>query len=158
MKSAAVERHGPCGGRPDLRRLERHEPRPRRLKSGALHWALIPTLVLGAFSGSVASSPSEPLAHVNGQSITAEELERTLGVRLSQLQEQIYELKRRELDALIAQRLLTQEAVRPGTSVTALLDAEVKAMTVADERDLDRTRRLVAAHESHYHDNCWEKK
>src|SRR5262249_41782546 len=44
---------------------------------------------------------------------------------LSTLEEQIYDLKRQELDTLIAQRLLAQEAARRGISVTALVDAEV---------------------------------
>jgi protein-disulfide isomerase len=39
----------------------------------------------------------------------------------------MYDLKRRELEALIAQRLLAQEAAKRGTSVAALLDAEVTA-------------------------------
>jgi protein-disulfide isomerase len=74
-----------------------------------------------------AQRASEPLAEVNGNAITVEELERSLGTRLSELLEQVYDLKRRELDALIAQRLLAQEAVKRGISVPALLDAEVTA-------------------------------
>ena len=56
------------------------------------------------------STTSESLAEINGETITTEELNRALGARLSQLEEQIYNLKSRELDALIAQRLLAQEA------------------------------------------------
>jgi protein-disulfide isomerase len=70
---------------------------------------------------------TEPLAEVNGEAITAKDLEAALGARLSQLEEQMYDLKRRELDSLIAQRLLAQEAARRGTSVGALVDAEVTA-------------------------------
>lgn len=66
-----------------------------------------------------------PLAEVNGQAVTAEDLDHALGVRLSKLQEQIYVLKRAELDALIAQRLLAQEAAKRGVSIAALLDGEV---------------------------------
>jgi len=68
-----------------------------------------------------------PLAEVNGQAVTAEDLDHALGVKLTELQEQLYELKRAELDALIAQRLLAQEAAKRGVSVAALLDAEVTA-------------------------------
>jgi hypothetical protein len=60
------------------------------------------------------STTSESLAEINGETITTEELNRALGARLSQLEEQIYNLKSRELDALIAQRLLAQEAARRG--------------------------------------------
>ena len=66
-----------------------------------------------------------PLAEVNGDAIRGEDLERALGARLRQLEQQVYELKRQQLDALIAERLLAQEATKRGTSVAALLDAEV---------------------------------
>jgi protein-disulfide isomerase len=68
---------------------------------------------------------TDPLAEVNGEAITAKDLEQALGARLSTLEEQIYTLKREGVEALIAERLLAQEAVRQGISVTALLDAEV---------------------------------
>jgi len=76
----------------------------------------------------LAQTPApEPLAEVNGETITAAELERALGAKLSKLQEQIYDLKRQELEGLIAQRLLAHEAAKRGISVAALLDAEVTA-------------------------------
>ena len=68
-----------------------------------------------------------PLAEVNGETVTAEDLDQALGVKLTGLQEQLYALKRAELDAQIAQRLLVQEAAKRGVSVAALLDAEVTA-------------------------------
>ena len=64
---------------------------------------------------------------MNGEAVTAEDLDHALGVKLTKLQEQIYSLKRAELDAQIAQRLLAQEAAKRGVSVAALLDAEVTA-------------------------------
>jgi protein-disulfide isomerase len=67
------------------------------------------------------------LAEVNGETVTAEDLDHALGVKLTKLQEQLYALKRSELDAQIAQRLLAQEAAKRGVSVVALLDAEVTA-------------------------------
>jgi len=70
---------------------------------------------------------TEPLAEVDGDAITTAELERALGAKLSTLEEQIYTLKRQELESLIAQRLLSQEAAKQGISVTALVDAEVTA-------------------------------
>ena len=56
-----------------------------------------------------------PLAEVNGEAITDEDLERALGARLRQLEQQVYDLKRQQLDALIAERLLAQEAAKRGT-------------------------------------------
>jgi protein-disulfide isomerase len=79
----------------------------------------------GAAPPLAATGETEPLAEVNGETITGAELDRALGTKLSTLQEQIYALKRQELDNLVLQRLLAQEAARRGMSVAALLDAEV---------------------------------
>jgi len=81
---------------------------------------------------------TSPLAEVNGDPITSTELEKALGAKLSALEEQIYDLKRQELDNLIAQRLLAQEAARRGISVTALVDAEVTAKVgLVTEQEVD---------------------
>ena len=80
----------------------------------------------------------EPLAEVNGETITAKDLEGALGARLSKLEEQIYDLKRQELDSLIARRLFAQEAAKRGISVPALLDAEVTAkVSLVTEKEID---------------------
>jgi protein-disulfide isomerase len=68
-----------------------------------------------------------PIAEINGENIMVEEIDQALGVRLTNLQEQMHVLKRGQLDSLIAQRLLAQEARRRGISIAALLDAEVTA-------------------------------
>jgi protein-disulfide isomerase len=70
---------------------------------------------------------AEPLAEVNGDAITDKDLERALGTRLSNLEEQLYSLKRQGVEALIAERLLAQEAARRGVSVSELVDVEVRA-------------------------------
>ena len=57
--------------------------------------------------------------------ITNEQVEKTLGMNLSNLQEQIYNMKRQALDALVSERLLADEAARRKITVTALIDAEV---------------------------------
>ncbi len=94
---------------------------------GPAVWGLVLALTLAVPSIGAQTTATEPLAEVNGEIITAKDLESALGARLRQLEEQMYELKRRELDSLIAERLLAQEAARRGTSVGALLDAEVTA-------------------------------
>src|SRR3972149_10736877 len=68
---------------------------------------------------------AEPLAEVDGQVITSEEVEKALGTSLARLQEQLYTLKRQKVEALIDERLLAKEAARRRISVAALLDAEV---------------------------------
>jgi len=78
---------------------------------------------------------SEPVAEVNGETITAAEVEQALGAQVRRLEQQIYEMKRQRLEAVIGERLLTLEAARQGLAVQALLDAEVtaKAEPVSDE-------------------------
>jgi protein-disulfide isomerase len=88
---------------------------------------LVLVLVLDLPLARAQTTTTDPLAEVNGEAITTKDLERALGAKLSKLEEQIYNLKRQELEALIAQRLLAQEAAKRGISVAALLDAEVTA-------------------------------
>ncbi len=52
----------------------------------------------------------EPLAVVDVVAISSEEVEKSLAGRLSKLEEQIYNLKRQRLDALINEKLLAREA------------------------------------------------
>jgi protein-disulfide isomerase len=68
---------------------------------------------------------SEAVAEVDGVPITNEQVEKALGTNLSNLQEQIYSMKRQALDALVSERLLANEAARRKITVTALIDAEV---------------------------------
>jgi len=54
----------------------------------------------------------EPVAEVNGEAITTKDLESSLGAKLAELEEQIYDLKREKLDSLITQKLFAQEAAK----------------------------------------------
>ena len=72
-----------------------------------------------------AAAAGQPLAEVNGEAISADEVDKALRAQLSKLEEQIYNLKRQRVEALIRDRLLAQEAKRRGVSVQSLLDAEV---------------------------------
>jgi protein-disulfide isomerase len=93
--------------------------------------------------GGQATAPSpaakgEVLADVDGVAITKEELEKPLAVQLSQLEEQIYTLKQRRLDAMIVERLIAKEAAKRGVSQAALLDAEVTSKVgLVTEREVD---------------------
>jgi len=80
-------------------------------------------LLLLAMPASAQITP--PLAEVNGDSITAEDVEKPLAAQLSKLEEQIYNIKRQRVEALVRQKLLEQEARRRGLTVPKLLDAEV---------------------------------
>lgn len=85
-----------------------------------------------------AQAAAEPLAEVDGVVITSEEVEKSLAAQLSKLEEQIYNLKRQKLDALINDKLLEKEAAKRKLSVTALLDAEVTAkVRLVTEQEID---------------------
>lgn len=99
----------------------------RRFPAAAILGTLGFVIVLGLPAGARTATTSEPLAEVNGEAITAAEVDKALGAPLRKLEEQIYQLKRQKLDALIAERLLEWEAARRGISVRALLDVEVTA-------------------------------
>ncbi|HSE91616.1 MAG TPA: thioredoxin domain-containing protein [Candidatus Binatia bacterium] len=104
----------------------------------AVFCGVIFALTLNGSSFAADSSKNEPLAEVNGETITADELNRVLGARLSKLEEQIYDLKHQELDSLITQKLLAQEAAKRKISVAALLDAEVTAkVPLVTETEID---------------------
>jgi protein-disulfide isomerase len=74
-----------------------------------------------------AATSANVLAEIDEEKITAEQVEKPIGNQISQLQEQIYKLKREKLEAIIAERLLAKEAARRGITVPALLDKEVTA-------------------------------
>ncbi len=71
--------------------------------------------------------PARPVAVVNGETISAADLEQALADQLDRLQSQHYDNKRRKLDELIETRLLAQEAARRSLSLDALLEAEVNS-------------------------------
>lgn len=69
----------------------------------------------------------EALAIVNGVRITRRDIERATEKSVNQLQRQVIEARKRELDLQINSRLLAIEAKRRGLSTTKLLEQEVMA-------------------------------
>ncbi len=89
----------------------------------------------------------EPIAEVNGEAITTKDLESALGTKVAKLEEQIYDLKREELDSLIAQKLFAQEAAKRKISISQLLDTEVTAkVPLVTETEIDDFYRANKAH------------
>jgi protein-disulfide isomerase len=83
-------------------------------------------LLMAGFGFPVAAFAADaPLAVIDGVAIGADEVEKSLAGQLSKLEEQIYNLKRQKLDALINDKLLEKEATKRKLTVPALLDAEV---------------------------------
>ncbi len=95
------------------------------------------SLVLALNISGCAQRPKEmePLAVVNGEPVTTEDVERPLAPQLSKLEDQVYALKLRKLESIIQERLLSAEAAKRGLPVQTLLDLEVNAKVspVTDE-------------------------
>jgi protein-disulfide isomerase len=97
-------------------------------------WLFLPCSVL------LGSNPAwaDVLAEIDGEPVLAEQVDRALGVRLSELQEEIYRLKKQKLDQILQERLLANEARRRGISVAALLDKEVTSKVgLVTEREIE---------------------
>lgn len=100
-------------------------------------WILLAVLGLGFPVATQAAG--DTLAEVDGVAITSEELEKPLLPQLSRLAEQIYNLKRQRLDALINEKLLAKEAAKRSVSVPALLDAEVTSRVgLVTEQEIEK--------------------
>jgi protein-disulfide isomerase len=99
--------------------------RQRSSCSPTILWALVLLVALGLAVAAQTPAASESLAEVDGEAIAAEEVEKAIAAQLSKLEEQIYDLKRQQVEALITERLLSREAAKRGMTVQALLDAEV---------------------------------
>ena len=110
----------------------------QRSRSPTILWPLALLVTLGLAVAAQTPAKGEPLAELDGEAITAEEVEKTIAAQLSKLEEQIYNLKRQKLEALIAERLLAREAAQRGITVQALLDAEVTAkVALVTEQEIE---------------------
>lgn len=67
----------------------------------------------------------ETVAIVNGVKITSSDIEKSTGEQVSQLERQVVEARRRELDLMINSKLLALEAKKRGVSTVKLLELEV---------------------------------
>jgi hypothetical protein len=72
------------------------------------------------------------LATIKDESITAADVETSLLPMISKVQDQVYKLRKDELELTINDTLLTQEAQKRKITTTALLDTEVKPKPVSD--------------------------
>jgi protein-disulfide isomerase len=81
---------------------------------------------------------SDVLAEIDGAAIKADEVDRAIGMQISKLEEQIYQLRQRKLEALIGEKLLAAEALKRGIETKALLDAEVTSKVgLVTEQEID---------------------
>src|SRR5215510_7380045 len=66
----------------------------------------------------------ETLALVNGVKITSNDMKKLTGDSVNQLQQQVVDARKRELDLLINSKLLALEAQKRGVTTTKLLEQE----------------------------------
>ena len=95
-------------------------------------------------NASQASVSPDVVATVDGQTITAADLEETTAASVAKLEEQVYQIKRDRLDEMIGDRLLAAEAKRRGITVDALVALEVTGK-VAPVTDDDVAKFVTAA-------------
>jgi protein-disulfide isomerase len=108
-------------------------------KNGSAPWLGLFALLIAipgcgnaAPAGQATAPPQGPgargdvLATVDGVSITRAEVEDALGVTLAKVEEQAYQLRRDQLDEMIATRLLEAEAKKRGISLDQLVAQEVQ--------------------------------
>lgn len=74
------------------------------------------------------------LATINGEAITAGNIEDSLQALISDVQEQVYKLRKNEVDLNINDTLLLQEAQKRKITINALLESEVKPKPVTEEQ------------------------
>jgi hypothetical protein len=74
------------------------------------------------------------LATIDGEAITAGDVEDSLQALISNVQEQVYKLRKNEVDLNINDTLLAQEAQKRKITTNALLETEVKPKPVTDEQ------------------------
>ena len=77
---------------------------------------------------------AQVLATVNNENITAGDIEDSLQPLIFDVQEQVYTLRKNELDLSINDTLLAQEAQKRKVTINALLEAEVKPNPVTEEQ------------------------
>ncbi|HYH85501.1 MAG TPA: thioredoxin domain-containing protein [Pyrinomonadaceae bacterium] len=117
------------------RQQERSKQFAASLRAGADVKILVP----------VVTPPTTPadrarvLATVNGKNVTSGDIEDNILPLISQVQEQVYLLRKNDVDQKINDILLAQEAQKRGVTTRALLDAEVntKIPVVNETQALD---------------------
>jgi hypothetical protein len=77
---------------------------------------------------------AQVLATLNGAAITAGDIEDSLKALVFDVQEQVYEIRRNEIELNINDTLLTQEAARRKVTTNALLETEVKPKQVTEDQ------------------------
>jgi protein-disulfide isomerase len=80
------------------------------------------------------SERAQVMATINGENITAGDVEDSLQALIFDVQEQVYQLRKNEIDLTINDTLLVQEAQKRKITTNALLESEVRPKAVTEEQ------------------------
>jgi len=80
------------------------------------------------------SERSQVLATINGEAITAGDVEDSLQALIFDVQEQVYGLRKNEVDLNINDTLLVQEAQKRKITTNALLETEIKLKPITEDQ------------------------
>lgn len=119
----------------DYLRTERQREEARKLAASLRAAADVKVLVDSVTPPGKESDRTRGLATVNGEKITSGDVEESLRTLIFNVQEQVYKLRKKELDLRINNVLLEQEAQNRKVTTRALLEAEVgsKVKKVTEE-------------------------
>jgi len=108
-------------------RAEREAARAREFANSLRATAKIVTANVAVTPPTSEADLARVFANVNGVTITSSDIETALLPMIFQVQQQVYALRKRDLDIRINDILLEQEAQRLGTTPQALIDQHVTA-------------------------------
>ena len=99
-----------------------------------------------AASSSAPASGTDTVAVIDGEPVSRASLDEAVAPQIAKLDEQAYDLRRQQLDSMIAERLVAAEAKRRGVTTDALIAQEVTAkVPPVTQEDVDK---FVAANRS----------
>lgn len=108
-------------------RYQRQEELARKLAERLRAAAQVKVLAKATAPAASEADRARVLAVVNDKQITAGEIETSLRPLIFNVQQEVYELRKQDLDLKINDTLLSQEAQKKGVTTRALLDVEVTA-------------------------------
>ena len=112
-------------------RYERQQEEAQKLAERLRAAAQVKVLAKPTAPPATAADRARVLATVNDKKITLGDIEDSLRPLIFNVQEQVYTLRKRDLELKINDTLLAQEAQKKGVTTRALLDAEINAKVPA---------------------------
>ncbi len=97
-----------------------------------MSWSRVVFVLIGVASAiSVRAQETDKAAEVNGAPIMSAEIDAKLGNSLAQLQEQMFNLRQKQLDTMIDQKLLEDESAKQGVTIATLVQSEITSRVSA---------------------------